>query len=206
MSRPIAEGSAGPRVLIVDDDPEICLSLSKLLADAGFDPYEAETGEEAMAVAAAEKPELVLLDVKLPDTSGYALYRRLRDQFGEDFRVIFTSGSRTEALDRTAGLMIGADDYITKPYDPGELLARVTRLLERRRSPSEPTEKPAHRLTPRELEVLKLTAEGLTSAQIAGQLVISPKTVSSHIERLLAKLEAKNRAEAVAIAVRDGII
>src|SRR5262249_54045999 len=114
-------------------------------------------------------------------------------------------GERTEALDRAAGLLIGADDYLTKPVDPAELIARISRLVDRPRSNggSSSSNGKLDALTKRESEVLDLLAEGLRQEEIADRLVISPKTVATHIQRILNKLEVRSRAQAVALALRD---
>jgi DNA-binding NarL/FixJ family response regulator len=107
-----------------------------------------------------------------------------------------------------AGLLLGADDYVVKPFFQDELLARVRRLIDRTRPPA--TEKigpvtNGARLTDREQQVLSLLAAGLHSKAIATRLVISPKTVATHIQRILAKLGVHSRAEAVALAFRSGL-
>jgi DNA-binding NarL/FixJ family response regulator len=99
--------------------------------------------------------------------------------------------------------MIGADDYLVKPFAPDELLTRLRSLL--RRVDAAEAARP-HDLTPRELEVLTLLAEGLEQGEIARQLVISPKTVSTHIERILSKLGVRSRAQAVALAYREDLV
>lgn len=193
-------------VLIVDDDDELRTGLATVLRSAGYSTLEAATGEEGLLRARDERPDLVLLDVRLPDTSGYDVCARLRETIRNDLPIVFMSGERIEPLDRTAGLLIGADDYLVKPFDPGEMIARIGRLLAPSHSSTSRTGEANHDLTRRELDVLRLLGEGLTSAQIARELVVSPKTVSAHAERVLAKLAAKNRAEAVAIGLREGII
>ena len=100
---------------------------------------------------------------------------------------------------------MGAADYLTKPVDPAELIARITRLVDRPRSNgngASPNGK-LESLTRRENEVLELLAEGLRQEEIADRLVISPKTVATHIQRILGKLEVRSRAQAVSVALRD---
>jgi DNA-binding NarL/FixJ family response regulator len=106
-------------------------------------------------------------------------------------------------LDRAAGLMLGADDYLLKPFAPEELLARVHALLRRARVDRPGT---ANSLTRRELDVLGLLAEGRTQAEIARELVLSPKTVATHLERILGKLGVHSRAQAVAAAYRERLL
>jgi DNA-binding NarL/FixJ family response regulator len=190
----------GHRVLVLDDDPALRTLVKGLLEPLGYAVFETSTATETFSVAAAERPELVLLDVHLPGISGYEVCRRLRDEFGNDIAIVFVSGERTDELDRTAGMLLGADDYIVKPFDAGEFIARVRRMTDRR--------SPAPRsngvtLTPRELEVLKLLASGLGQKKIAQALFITPKTVATHIQRILTKLDLHSRAEAVAYAHRN---
>jgi two-component system nitrate/nitrite response regulator NarL len=116
---------------------------------------------------------------------------------------VFVSSDRVEPRDRVAGLYLGADDYLPKPFDPGELLAHVRRLL-----PHAPTPEPAAgagALTTREREVLLLLARGDSQSAIAANLGISSKTVGNHLQNILAKLGVHSRAEAVALAYRHGM-
>ncbi len=147
-----------------------------------------------------------MLDVRLPGISGYALCRELRDRLGAAVGILFVSGERTEPFDRVAGLLLGADDYLVKPVAPDELAARAWALSRRvRPAPASAPGPTLQRLTRRELEVLRLLAEGHRQPQIAERLVISPRTVSTHIEHILEKLGAHSRAEAVAVAYREDL-
>ena len=192
--------NCGP-VLVVDDDAPSRSLVTETLAAAGLDAVEAATGAAALAVARGERPGAVVLDVNLPDVSGWEVCRSLREQWGPRLPIVFLSGHRTEAQDRVAGLLLGADDYLVKPYAPDELMARLRPLI--RRSAADGTLAP---LTPRELEVLRLLAEGLEPPAIAARLVISPKTVRTHVERILGKLSVHSRAQAVAVAYRAGLV
>jgi two-component system, NarL family, nitrate/nitrite response regulator NarL len=194
-------------VLIVDDDADSRSSIAALLGGAGFAVLEARSGEQALDAARDGHPSLVVLEVCLPGVSGYEVCRELRDEFGDGLAIIFVSGTRTEPLDRVAGLLVGADDYLVKPFTPDELLARV-RALVRRATPvrSGREERVSPRLTQRELEVLQLLAEGLEQGEIAERLVISSKTVGNHIERILGKLGVHSRAQAVGVAYREQLI
>lgn len=186
-------------VLVVDDDERFRAFVAATLRTAGFESIEAATGPEALACADSEPVDVVLLDVLLPGISGYEVCRRLRDRFGESLPILFVSGVRTEAIDRVAGLLVGSDDYLVKPFAPDELVARVCALLRRRERARAPIGN-GWGLTPRETEVLGLLASGLGQAEIASRLVISPKTVGTHIEHILSKTGARNRAQAVALA------
>ena len=136
-------------MLIVDDDAGFRSFVSGLVEEAGFDALEAENGEDALRLATAEPPAAVLLDVALPGLSGYEVCQRLREQFGDTLPIIFVSGKRTREYDRAGGMLLGADDYIVKPFDPGEFIARVRRHVGRARSARDDVH-----LTPREHEVL----------------------------------------------------
>ena len=186
-------------VLVVDDDRDLCRLVKRLLEPLGYCVHEASTAIRALSVAEQERPAAVLLDVHLPDMSGYEVCRRLRDSFGNDIAIVFLSGERTEEFDRTAGMLLGADDYIVKTFTRGEFIARVRRAIDR----STMYQPVSGNLTPRELEVLKLLADGLGQKKIAQALFITPKTVATHIQRILTKLDVHSRAEAVAYAHRS---
>jgi DNA-binding NarL/FixJ family response regulator len=196
----------GP-ILIVDDDPSSRELFSCVLAGAGYSTIEVESGEAALVQAGEIRPSLVLLDVHLPGVSGYEVCRQLRERFGEQLPIVFVSGNRTEPHDRVAGLMIGADDYVVKPFSADELIARVGRLLTRAEADWSGNGSDSRvRLTEREREVLGLLADGLSQNAIASELYISPKTVATHIQRILSKLEVHSRAEAVSYAYRLGLV
>jgi DNA-binding NarL/FixJ family response regulator len=186
----------------VDDDRQSRLLISRVLKRAGYTTYLAETGEGALVAAKSERPALVIIEALLPGVSGYEVCRELKDEFGETLPIVFVSRNRTEPGDRVAGLLVGGNDYLVKPLDPNELLARVRRLL----SSAVAGGRTAHNLTPREIDVLSLLVEGLDQPDIAERLFITPKTVGKHIEHILAKLGVHSRAQAVAVAVRDELI
>src|SRR5262245_3167301 len=102
-------------------------------------------------------------------------------------------------------MLVGADDYLVKPVNPDELLARLRRLMERHPGNSR-LERPEPVLTEREIEVLQLLAEGLPAAKIGARLAVSPKTISSHVQHIMAKLDVHSRAQAVAFAYEWGLI
>jgi DNA-binding NarL/FixJ family response regulator len=205
------ERNAGSPVLVVEDDDGCRALIVSLLSRIGCRVVEASTGAEALVVAKAERPALVLLDVAIPDITGYEVCHQLRETYGHTLPVVFVSGSRVESQDRVAGLLIGADDYVVKPFDGDELVARVRRLLVRN-SAGRHTERrkggstAVATLTAREREVLALLAHGRNQKQISADLVISSTTVATHIQHLLGKLGVHSRAEAVALAHRERIV
>jgi DNA-binding NarL/FixJ family response regulator len=185
-------------ILIVDPDEQARAVVAGALACLGRPLVVVDAGEDALRAAESGRPAIAISEVVLPTTSGYELCRVLKERYGADFPVVFVSGKRVDAVDRVAGLLIGADDYLVKPVHPDELLLRVRRLIAR----SEPATQPRSRLTPREQEVLQLLIEGLHQVEIADRLVITPRTVAKHIEHILAKLGVDSRAQAVAVALR----
>ena len=117
-----------PRILIVEDEPGIADTLQYALRTDGFEPAWCATGEEALQRIAAAAPALVILDVGLPDASGFEIFKRIRET--SEVPVVFLT-ARSDEIDRVVGLELGADDYIAKPFSPRELVARVRSVLRR---------------------------------------------------------------------------
>jgi DNA-binding NarL/FixJ family response regulator len=188
------------RVLVVDDDPVICDLVAATLTEHGYPSRRASDAREALYLVERELPDVVILDVHLPDISGYQVCRRLRDDHGDSVGIILISGERKESMDRAAGLLLGADDYMIKPFVLDELLARVQRLARRSRPIARTV---VAGLTRRELEILRLLACGMDHMDIARDLVITAKTVEKHIEHILLKLGVHSRAQAIALALQQ---
>ena len=117
-----------PRILIVEDEPGIADTIQYALRTDGFEPVWCATGEDALARSRDAAPALVILDVGLPDASGFEIFKRLRAT--SDVPVVFLT-ARSDEIDRVVGLELGADDYIAKPFSPRELVARVRSILRR---------------------------------------------------------------------------
>ena len=117
-----------PKILIVEDEPGIADTLQYALRTDGFEPAWCATGEEALRHIAAAAPALVILDVGLPDASGFEIFKRIRAT--SEVPVVFLT-ARSDEIDRVVGLELGADDYIAKPFSPRELVARVRSVLRR---------------------------------------------------------------------------
>ena len=130
------EVGARRRILVVDDEPSIVEAVTMALEYAGFDVTEATTGREALAVVRRDAPDLVVLDVMLPDFDGLEVTRRLRSD-GIRTPILFLT-AREAIKDRLAGLDVGGDDYLTKPFSLAEVVARVRAIL-RRTNAGEPT-------------------------------------------------------------------
>jgi DNA-binding response OmpR family regulator len=169
------------RILVVDDDPLFRELVATILARAGYEPVEAATGEEALETAERQAPKAVILDVQLPGISGYEVCHRL-DARGDRPPVLFVSGARIESFDRVAGLLVGGDDYLVKPFAPDELLARLHALTRRGRK-TIPAE-----LTSNEREVVRLLRQGVGAGDIADHLGETETAARDRVEDVLRKL------------------
>ncbi len=214
---------AAIRVLIADDEALVRAGLSLIIdLEPGLELVgEAADGRQAIARTAALSPDVVLMDVRMPDIDGIAATRRIV-QSGSPARVLILStfGADEQVYE---GLRAGASGFLLKDVpreqlvggirivaDGGSLLApAITRRLIAgylRRPPTGPRP-PASlgELTPRELDVLRLLAQGLSNAEIAGVLVLGEATVKTHVGRILAKLGVRDRVQAVVVAFQSGL-
>ncbi|HXU74916.1 MAG TPA: response regulator, partial [Methylomirabilota bacterium] len=210
-----------PRILIVDDEPEAVELVEFNLKQAGFDVTCAADGAEALAKARAELPNLVVLDLMLPEIDGLEICRMLRrDPATAGLPIIMLTAKAAE-IDRIIGLEVGADDYVTKPFSPRELVLRVKKMLERARAPEASSEQlqfghllidpPRHLvswrgrridLTATEFKLLSLLAQRRGRVQSRDQLLrdvweynslIDTRTVDTHMRRLREKLGGGGR-------------
>ncbi len=119
------------RVLIVDDEPNILLSLQFLMKKAGYDVRTAKDGEQALAEVAREKPDIILLDVMMPKLDGFSVCQRIKsDPALSSVRIVMLT-ARGRDVEREKGISLGADDYITKPFSTKDAIDRVAALLAR---------------------------------------------------------------------------
>ena len=130
-------------ILLVDDEPSITELARMYLERDGYRIHEAADGESALEAAEKQKPALIVLDVMLPKVDGFDVCRRLRSA-GNDVPIIMLT-ARDEDIDKILGLELGADDYLTKPFNPRELVARVKAILRRSESKKDSDGKPIHR-------------------------------------------------------------
>jgi DNA-binding response OmpR family regulator len=119
------------RVLVVDDEPIVREVLSRYLAREGFDVESAEDGERALSAAERARPDVVILDLMLPHVDGLEVFRRMREAMAAPFPAVIMLTAKGEETDRIVGLELGADDYVTKPFSPREVVARVRAVLRR---------------------------------------------------------------------------
>jgi len=210
------------RVMVVDDHPMWREGVSRDLAAAGYDVV-ATTGEgrQAVRIAAAARPDVVILDLQLPDVSGVEVINGLRAEV-PTVRILMlsASGEQQDVLDavkagaagyllKSAGLpefldavgRIAAGDTVFTPGLAGLVLGEFRRLAV---EPSGP-DAAAPKLTERETEVLRLVAKGLSYRQIAERLVLSHRTVQNHVQNTLGKLQLHNRVELTRYAIEQGL-
>jgi DNA-binding NarL/FixJ family response regulator len=204
------------RVLLVDDHEVVRQGLKALLdADDGIHVVgEAGTAAEAVRRVGYDNPEIVVMDVRLPDGSGVDACREIRSRWPDVKVLMLTSYADEEAL--VAAIMAGAAGYVLKRIDSHELLRSIERvgrgeslldpeMTERlfRKIRGEAEEDPLlARLSPQERRILDLISEGMTNREIADELYLAEKTVKNYVSNLLGKLEMKRRSEAAAYAAR----
>lgn len=199
-------GSSGTILVVDHDDASRAVAVS-VAERLGYVAHAAENAESVLAWLDDKPPVLSIVEVELPGASGLELLCELHGAYGDDLPVILVSAERTAPLDHVAGLLLGADDYVSKPFDRGELLARARRSLSRSgalatNGNGNGTRNGSITLSRREREILTLLSHGFSQFEIAKSLVLSPKTVGTHIQHILSKLGVHSRAQAVAEAYR----
>ncbi|GAA0541088.1 response regulator transcription factor [Paractinoplanes ferrugineus] len=210
------------RVMVVDDHPMWREGVSRDLAAAGYE-VAATTGEgqQAVRIAAAARPDVVILDLQLPDVSGVEVITGLRAELpAVRILMLSASGEQQDVLD---AMKAGANGYLLKSAGLPEFLDAVARtaagdtvftpglaglvLGEFRRLAAGPdkSDETTPKLTERETEVLRLVAKGLSYRQIAERLVLSHRTVQNHVQNTLGKLQLHNRVELTRYAIEQGL-
>lgn len=205
------------RVMLVDDHAMVRRGLATFLK--AFDDLElageADSGESALELCAKILPDVILMDLMMPEMDGATATRNIRTQFPEVQVVALTSFKEQEMVQNA--LEAGAIGYLLKDVSANEL-ARAIRAAHSGRATLSPEAAqalvnaanqppaPGHDLTEREHVVLALMVEGLNNTQIAERLVVSPSTIKTHVSNILSKLGVASRTEAVALALRSGLV
>lgn len=204
------------RLLVVDDDPGLLLAVSDTLRTEGHDVVTARRGADALVRVAEALPDLIISDIRMPGMDGYQLVRNLRSNARTRLVPIVFLTAKDEPADRIQGFRTGVDAYITKPFEPEELVAIVAAILNRvERTHSDLArmfgEKEDdvqdfirdEKLTDAEWRVAEAVARGLSNKEIASELNLSLRTIEGHISRILDKKNLSNRVElALHVAAR----
>lgn len=200
------------KILVIDDDAKLRRQIVDLLTSEGYSAVEARNGREGTTLAQSQKPDLVLCDITMPEMNGHRVLTALREQnTTAHIPFIFLTGW-SEREDLRTGMNLGADDYLVKPFEPGDLLAAVAARLRRRQQTSstrgasvaDATPEAIARglgLTAREAEILSWVVQGKTNPEIGMILGIQLTTVKKHLESIFAKLGVENRTAAVTLAL-----
>ncbi|MDB6048717.1 MAG: DNA-binding response regulator, LuxR family protein [Pseudomonas sp.] len=205
-------------ILIVDDTPENLALLSDALEDAGYLVLVALDGISALNRIQRRRPDLILLDALMPGLDGFETCRQIKSQPDTAAIPVLFMTALTDSEHVVKGFEAGAIDYVTKPIECNEVLARVAshlrtaRILQSARNPSLSStgfdNKPANeklsarfKLTEREIEVLRWVSCGKTNKDIADILQLSPRTVNKHLEHIYIKLGVETRTAATSVAM-----
>lgn len=206
------------RLLIVDDEAKLLRAVAVDLRAEGYEVSTAASGAEALLNVAKSLPDLIISDIRMPGMDGYQLARRLRENPRTALiPIIFLSAKDTTA-DRIEGFRVGVDAYVTKPFEPDELIAIIAGILSRverthteiARIVGKTGEKASAEpfidedLTEAELRIASAVARGLTNKDIAQEFNISVRTVEHHIGHILSKKNLNNRVE-IALYVKNQI-
>jgi NarL family two-component system response regulator LiaR len=210
------------KVLVADDHKLFRQGLISLIRTRGDEVEvigEAATGREAIRLAGQLRPDVVLMDIYMPQGDGLEATKEIRERFSDIAVVMLTSSEEDEHL--YEAVRLGASGYLLKSLDAGELFdllsgiahgeaamtrAMAARLLKSVANQSINPERGQEALTEREIDVLRLVAQGASNPQIAETLCISVNTVKSHLKNILAKLQLDNRTQAATYALQSGLI
>lgn len=194
------------KLLLIDDDPNLILLVKDYLEFRGYNVDTAENGREALEVLDQIVPDMIICDVMMPEMDGYALVKHIRQEPTTNRIPVLFLSAKGQSQDRVKGLNEGADVYMSKPFEPEELVAQVESSLKqiKRWEQGRPkgldgvaTIHVPHNveLTPTELKVVQLVAKGMANREIAAQLNVSQRTIESHVSNMLNKTSLNNRTE-----------
>lgn len=200
------------RLLIVDDHPVVCSGLTSMLgAQSGLEIVgSAASGEEALVIVQNDHPDVMLLDLRMPGMDGIAVLQALKHVERSPRVLVLTSFEKDEDIYRA--IRAGAHGYLLKDTTETEMVASIYSVFSGKRSiPGHIAARLAERmmrsdLSARELQILELIATGSTNKEIATSLNISENTVRHHVNHVMEKLEVSDRTEAVATAIRSGVL
>ena len=204
------------QLLLIDDDPNLILLVKDYLEFRGYEVITAENGREALEVLEQKIPDMIICDVMMPEMDGYALVKHVREDTRTNWIPVLFLSAKGQSQDRVKGLNKGADVYMVKPFEPEELVAQVesslkqaNRLIRYSSKGSEISQKmrvPQNvELTPTELKVVELVAQGMANREIAKKLKVSQRTIESHVSNMLTKTNLNNRTELARWAIESNM-
>lgn len=201
----------GKRILVVDDEAKLLKAVAVILRGEDYEVITAASGAEALINISRTIPDLIVSDIRMPGMDGFQLAKTLRQNARTDLIPIIFLTAKDERKDRLQSLRSGIDAYLTKPFDPEELLAVVANILNRiermslelarmvrnvnGENFSDPDDFTDEDLTEAESRVARLVADGMSNKDIAAELNISVRTVEGHISNILSKKSWNNRVE-----------
>lgn len=196
------------RLLLVDDEPNLLLAVAAVLRSENFEVATARNGKDALLQIAKSIPDLVISDIRMPVMDGHSLARHLRSAPHTKLIPIVFLTAKDDTRDRIEGFRSGIDVYLTKPFEPDELIAVIRSILSRvertqtaittlvgKREPSDEVLTRDEELTDAEWRVAEAIARGLSNKEIAAALGLSIRTIENHVSRILAKKQFSNRVE-----------
>lgn len=204
------------KLLLIDDDPNLILLVKDYLEFRGYNVDTAENGREALQVLDRNVPDMIICDIMMPEMDGYSLVKHIRQEpMTNRIPVLFLS-AKGQSQDRVKGLSEGADIYMSKPFEPEELVAQVESSLKQIKRWEQGRSKGLDggatiivphnvELTPTELRVVQLVAKGMANREIANQLNVSQRTIESHVSNMLNKTSLNNRTELARWAIESSM-
>ncbi|MEO1465884.1 MAG: response regulator transcription factor [Cyanobacteria bacterium J06633_1] len=204
------------KLLLIDDDPNLILLVKDYLEFRGYNVDTAENGREALEVLDHLVPDMIICDVMMPEMDGYTLVKHIREEpVTNRIPVLFLS-AKGQSQDRVKGLNEGADVYMSKPFEPEELVAQVESSLKQIKRWEQGRPKGIDgapiiivphnvELTPTETKVVQLVAKGMANREIANQLNVSQRTIESHVSNMLNIPSLNNRTEFARWAIESSM-
>lgn len=203
-------------LLLVDDDPNLILLVKDYLEYQGYRVTTARNGREALGIMENMVPDMIICDIMMPEMDGYTFVEQVRQNARISWIPVMFLSAKGQSHNRVKGLNTGADVYMAKPFEPGELVAQIQsslrqadRLMRHNSRPLEENFKIQGvrdvELTPTETKVIQLVSQGMANREIADQLNVSQRTIESHVSNMLNKTGLHNRTELARWAIQKSI-
>ena len=202
------------KLLLIDDDPNLIFLVKDYLELRGYEVVTAGNGREALRLLERETPNMIICDVMMPEMDGYSFVKRVRENSKTNWIPVLFLSAKGQSQDRVKGLSTGADVYMVKPFEPDELVAQIesslkqaSRLIQHQEAGSDSKltiQVPFDvELTPTEIKVVQFVARGMANREIANELLVSQRTVESHVSNMLGKTGLSNRTELARWAIES---